>query len=411
MKHHYAFPPCASYDLEGTECWLEEMAQKGLRLRAEDPFFCGIAVFERSEPKETRYRLQAQTAQKGLFDDGFQEEEEEHTLCERYGWEYVGNRWQFSVYRTDDAQARELNTDPAIQSLTLRQVEKTARNQTWYWLLWLLLYPAATMRPGFFREWLHLGSLFFSLWLLVTIWILFRCWQRFRFLKRIRQQVQQTGSFRTGGWQQRGKRWRIGNFCCLGLVFVLVGLFLIRLSNGTLVFSDRRIPLSAVEETLPFPTLEGLLPEGITAVRTENDWLLSEGDGLAHWHDPLAQDIYSLQQTALLHLSDGRTFSGLLEVDDYHLSSPLLAKWLTWEIKNEPLRSYYTRKWYQQYPLPALPLEQAYAYHDSFPTVLLQDGNRVIRVMLVCFSETSEGLSLNVEQLAARLAEQVFDRT
>ena len=43
-KRAYRLAPCPAYDIEGTESWLEDMAEKGLVLSG-DGFFCRGGVF------------------------------------------------------------------------------------------------------------------------------------------------------------------------------------------------------------------------------------------------------------------------------------------------------------------------------------------------------------------------------
>ena len=45
------------------------MAAQGLRL-SRDGFFAGFAIFERGEPRQIRYRLEASSKKGGLFAEG-----------------------------------------------------------------------------------------------------------------------------------------------------------------------------------------------------------------------------------------------------------------------------------------------------------------------------------------------------
>ena len=48
-KRAYRLAPCPAYDIEGTESWLEDMAEKGLVLSG-DGFLPGWRVFGRLNP-------------------------------------------------------------------------------------------------------------------------------------------------------------------------------------------------------------------------------------------------------------------------------------------------------------------------------------------------------------------------
>ena len=55
-KTYYRLVPCPSYDVEGIESWLEDLAEEGLFL-TNDGFFCGFGFFHKEEPKKVKYRF------------------------------------------------------------------------------------------------------------------------------------------------------------------------------------------------------------------------------------------------------------------------------------------------------------------------------------------------------------------
>ena len=66
MKTVYRLPPCPSFDIEATESWLYDMSRKGLHLSGEG-FFAGVAIFDRGEPADIRYRLEAAPEDTGML--------------------------------------------------------------------------------------------------------------------------------------------------------------------------------------------------------------------------------------------------------------------------------------------------------------------------------------------------------
>jgi hypothetical protein len=74
IKYTHRIAPCPAYDVAGTEQWLTDMARRGLHL-APDGFALGIVSFERGEPREVRYRLEAIPKQ-GFFDDSDRPDDE-----------------------------------------------------------------------------------------------------------------------------------------------------------------------------------------------------------------------------------------------------------------------------------------------------------------------------------------------
>lgn len=389
--------------MEAMERWLEAMAAEGKHLSAQDPFFCGVATFERGTPKKVRYRLQVQPAQKSFLDDN-EPDSDELELFESFGWKYVGQRGAFHIYRTEDPEARELNTDPAIQALTLKRVEKDMRGRVFSLIFWMLVYPLASFsRGGLIRECIHVGTWFMLLLLLFCLREIYGAWKGFRFLKSVRRQIQQNGCVDTGeSWRKRGKNWRMGAGFGTLLIVVFCLIFLIRWSNGTLVYSDVAVPIESYTEEVPFPRLEEFVYEDRTVVSRKTDMPWRE-NSVARWRDLLARDAVKWEEDAILKLSDGSTFDGFMDVYYYEVRPAFLAKLLAWEIRHEALRSRYSRKWYTEYELPELPVDSAKAFYDIFPTVVLQKGNQVVRVQLVTFGESEEWTP---GELAKAFAEQ-----
>ena len=134
------FPPCPDYDIRGTEHWLEEMAAKGYRLCRGYAFQYGFAYFITEAPRKIRYRLVPIRKIRSTIADpsALQEEPDAETVKFHadFGWEYVTYRGQFWIFATEDPNAPELDTDPQVQAIALKTVEKRLRTH----LLALLFY-------------------------------------------------------------------------------------------------------------------------------------------------------------------------------------------------------------------------------------------------------------------------------
>ena len=120
MKSVYKLTPVSDYDIQGIESWLQDMALQGLYLKKYRPLFC---TFTPGPAKKTRYRLEP--CRRGLDDDL---PADMLDLYEEYGWEYVGdvNR-EMLIFSTQDEEATELHTDPAIQGERWKKLYKQAR--------------------------------------------------------------------------------------------------------------------------------------------------------------------------------------------------------------------------------------------------------------------------------------------
>ena len=123
MKSVYKLTPVSDYDIQGIESWLQDMALRGLYLKKYRPLFC---TFTPGAARKTRYRLEP--CRRTLDDDLPADMLE---LYEEYGWECVGdvNR-EMLIFSTQDENAPELHTDPAIQGERWEKLYKKARRAT-----------------------------------------------------------------------------------------------------------------------------------------------------------------------------------------------------------------------------------------------------------------------------------------
>lgn len=154
-KYTFRLPPCPSYDIEGMEAWLEDMAAEGLHL-ARDGFVLGFARFERAEPRKARYRLEA-AKPANFLTDAEEPDGEARKLSRAYGWEFVARRDRFYVYRSHHPDAREMNTDPAVHALALNVLRKRRYLITGL-LVSLIIVPALLFEFTFFRTAIQIGA-------------------------------------------------------------------------------------------------------------------------------------------------------------------------------------------------------------------------------------------------------------
>lgn len=124
MKSVYKLTPVSDYDIQGTESWLQDMALQGLYLKKYRPLFC---TFTPGPARKTRYRIEP--CRRAVDDDL---PSAMLDLYEEYGWECVGdiNR-EMLIFSTQDENAPELHTDPAIQGERWKKLYKKARTGTY----------------------------------------------------------------------------------------------------------------------------------------------------------------------------------------------------------------------------------------------------------------------------------------
>lgn len=141
-KERWLLVPCPDYDVAAMEAWLEQQAQRGLHLSAENGFFLGFACFEVGNPKRVRYRLDAIPKEK-VFADFPENKAAAIQLAQEMGWEFVTERREFLIYRCDDETLPELNTDPAVQAaVTQARAKYASRTGVFMFFYYLFIYPS-----------------------------------------------------------------------------------------------------------------------------------------------------------------------------------------------------------------------------------------------------------------------------
>lgn len=400
-KYAYRLPPVRSYDIPGMESWLEERARQGLHLTA-DGFFLGFAVMQKGEGRPSRYRLDARKP-RGIFSDSGEADPAQVELAEDFGWEYVCRYSYFDIYRTDDPNAPELHTDPALQALTLKRVEKELRfSLIWALVYWPLLYLA---RQGFFPllSAIAVGS-WFMLWLLVLAvdMILMPIVQIIR-LSRFRKLLR-SGEMppREDGWKRRRMRYLARKLLRSALLLGFVLCFLIRLGTNTLTHEEK-LPLSQLED-IPFATLSDCFPEG-SYLREEEE---QDPDSFSHnyftrWSCLLAPDALKLCEEGRVTLADGSRFSVVLYVDYYQVrygweAQPLARELMRYDKKNTG------KNHWAELEAPDADADLIFAYNAYFPTVVLQKGNQVLKAYFYAIPSNDGDAEFSLELLAQTLA-------
>lgn len=396
MKYSYRLSPCPSYAVADTECWLAEMAEKGLML-SENGFFGGIGVFERTEPKTVRYRLEAAPQSTSLFSDsGGLPEREQRDMMADEGWEYVCNRGEFYIYRASDPSAAEPNTDPAVQALTLSAVVKRRKSSLFTTVFYLIIYPFIVIKGGPVGLMLGAGSHYILLLMLLLIWSTLGSLRAYLSLRAMEKKLKR-GLPLPSGNIDRAKAGRrhglVALYCLLLIVFIAMS---VQRVNTRAISSEREVPLDSYTASLPFPELGELIGGEYVA----------DGygvDTVEEWDDLLARRCIKLFQSGTVRREDGGSYSAILRVEYYELKSRAAASLLVREIHRSD-RSWLNKKYYD--PADFAPPEGDYSavyYYLHQQILLLQKDNTVIRAYIAPLGETR----VPFEQWAKDMAEGI----
>ena len=373
-KYRHRYPPCPAYDVGCMEAWLEHMAAQGLHLDGASGFFAGLATFIQGQPATVKYRLEAVTKTSTIWDDSDAPTDEAVEMAQEMGWEYVCRLRNFDIYRTDDALAPELNTDPQLQAQSLKAVEKRMRGEAGTALFWWILYPLLrSFGPVLTAT--HIGAVL-TLWgwgllvgqLLLSLW-------RLGFLIRMRKALLRgERPRRPKDLKTAGRRYRLLHFAHVAAAIALVLIVLVRGMNGTLDYGEIRQPLAAFPGDAPFPTIADLTPE--TAVyEAEYFGFADDENTFALWAALPVERAILWEENARLTYADGQHFTGGLYVEYYEAKSEWIAKRLAKTLYARDRASWNV----ERIDLPDLGLDYAQGTDRVFNTVILRQGNKVLR--------------------------------
>ena len=226
----FRLPPCPPYDVEGTESWLEEMAARGWLLE-KDSVFLGFAGFEKAEPAPVRYRLEAAERNVNDWDDlsGAPDPEAEELNAD-FGWEYVARRGQFFIYRSLSAESPELHTDPRIQALAVKALEKRRTIRVLNILLVLGVHLfSVLLRKSLLLAAAEAGLPITLFTLLLTLWLLADAARELAHLGRLKKRLAAGEPLRHDADWRKGQSAYFGRRLARLLLFLLWLLLLLRL--------------------------------------------------------------------------------------------------------------------------------------------------------------------------------------
>ena len=364
-KSRWFLVPCPDYDVPAMESWLEEQALHGWYLTKDDGFFLGLACFVSGAPKRVRYRLDAIPKEKA-FAEFPENKAAAIELAQELGWEYVTERKEFLFYRCMDETLPELNTDPAVQALSLKRVQSALSGRIFNVCYFLFLYPFLNLSlrfPAVLLSVLTLGTLrFLGLFFIMAVLLIgaVRDWRR---LKKLRSHLRSGGRIEhTNGWHDEKTRCiaeKILHPILTAVWFALLLSFVVGRTDASVRVTDA--------STLPVPTLSAILQRPITPTDDRDTIRLEEASDLLA---PVINEI-----------SEGFG-SYICDTTYYELRTPWLAKWLAGDLWRYDHRKLFGKSAYEitEFPLPDLGADTAYSYYGRYygNRVIVQKGCKVV---------------------------------
>jgi len=317
-----------------------------------------------------RYRIDAAPQKSGILADGPGLTDEDIAMSADLGWEYVAARGQFVIYRSTDPEIPELHTDPLVQALAIQQIRRRERGSVGTCFFWVALYPLLNIRGEWLLQMLNAGTWFSIAGKLLLAWIFAGVLARAIHLRRLRKRLQRGETLDHGkSWKRRGMWYHVRRiaFAVCALVWLCFAV------HGLLATMDgaNKRPLSDWPDP-PFATMHDLAPE---AAYQQNDFF-DDLNTFESRRDPLAPVVAHWRENATLTLPDGSRISGGWNVDYYETVSP----WLAREVAREYLASARNGRHYEKLELSPPDADTFGAYIDTFPSVVIQRGNIIVRV-------------------------------
>lgn len=393
------FPPCPIYDTKKMENWLEDLALKGWQLKDISTFF-GYFSFQKAAPQRVHYRLEVVVKPQRLWDgDPKTPREEALALHEEFGWEFLLRHGEFFLYKSTELQPRELHTDPEVQALTLKMLNRRLLGNICSSVL-LAGFQIAFGIWGYpFNVFIVLGSLFVLAFLTVS---LFEFWKLMHAIHLIlRQRNALLGKVIPNAdtnWSTGARRYRV-----LQMTGTILSCFILIYFLGLYIDRKTETPLVDFTGGIPFITIDDLDPNGQAGSLQKID-----NGTCSQWSDPLFPVIIDYLDGGSVAKGSQRITGGLLEVQYCEAISPWIARSTAREFARFYDRQTFGSRSVEAHPLPQLDLDYAAGlYHETFGLlcVVLSEENRTVCAR---FTMDDESGPYTIENWAALMAENLL---
>lgn len=389
VKKRRLLEPCPAYDVERIESWLQDMAREGWVLEGDSAYWLGFFTFVKREPQDLRYRLEPKKERHSNFTNAPDQEEED--LYREYGWDFVTQFHYFYIYRTADPNARELNTDCAVQAAALKQIKRTTVsaliNQVIISIWWLPRWINEAFRMLVSFDWTVLPAFMAMLVTAVVIAV-----KDFLHIRKLRKQLNDNIPLdHNKPWRKHANLKRAGKIAVV-LLYTYVFISILVSCGSAMNRSYIHTPTEEFPGDPPFVTAADM-------GEFTKEKFLSDYNAYSEYSTTFAPTIIEWKEYGTIVTSDGRTLHGSLMIDYYETRSPWLARGLVDDFL-------YEHKKYDAFEIvtpPDIDVDCVVAYNNIYPVVLIQQDNIFIRAIISLEYEDQNAL----EEWALLMAEQL----
>lgn len=399
-KRVYRICPCNSWNIEAIQCWLEDMAAKGLFLE-KDGLHWKVFSFERKSPQKVKYRLDVAEKQKGRKDYENEVTSDEMELYRSMGWEYLVHYGDFNIYRSTQNDAPELNTEPETHAITIKLLKKKYRGSLLNAIVWTLinlLWGGSYLLYGFFAA-VSVNLFFilciygFIIWLIIIPLIKA---VRFRnFEKRLLSGDSITHSVE---WKKSAVITFVGRLSSVALwcgFAIAIGV-----QTGLINYSNW-LPHEEYVGDPPFATVIDMFLDA--NMLDKSDW--SDYGDYKIVENLLSKNIYWNESCDVSTLDEQKYFC-IVRLVYYETASDWIAKKLEKEYYAYD-SSGFRGKDFENIAMPYLGVDSTYVYNSNGSLyVLMREGNRLVRALVYVDNNKQNNWQLWAQAMAEKLKEQ-----
>lgn len=382
IKYVHRLCPCDPSDVEGIQSWLEDMAAEGLFLIA-DGVFCGVFSFERKSPRKAKYRLDVAQKRKPRFlDSGDELTDEELELYNSMGWEYLLRYGDFRVYRCEDRDAPELNTESETHAITIGLLKQQHRSSFIYAVLMALFwvfFAHSALRYGF-RIAASIGMIF----LLCVHGTILDAWvTNFLRLLRFRRYEKRLLAGDSLNHRVDWKKNAPLNYSTRTLPFLLsFGIAFGLLS--ALTHETTEIPNTAYPGVPPFATVADVFPGG--TITEDNAWL---DYGTFKTRETAVATSVEWNESCHVTTADGEHYFCILRLNYHETVSEWFARGLEEDYYVYDATRYRGKR-FEDLTAPVLGVDSIRVYNNyGTLCVLMREGTRVVHAVVTMDNKTN----------------------
>lgn len=359
--------PCAAYDVERIESWLQDMALEGW-LPEKDGTLFGLMTFRKDAPRNVRYRLQPREHNAGFADVP---DAEVQDICAEFGWEYVDSYGNFYIYRSTRPDAREMNSDLQVQAASLKAGKQGSRLTLILDVVLLSnVYTSASVMPLF--SLIHFGLAYYLAIFAALIWTGIDSFLQLRHLRRLQKMLKSNIPL------DHNKPWRPGAVWALTrkLMYTLVLVLMFGIMFGS---CSRRVDLDHINAAdypgqPPFITAANILPEG--EYRSKS--FLQNFNAYTESGTFFAPVIIDWKEYGEITLPDGTSYEGPLYVTYYVTRYPWVAEGLMKDLYHHAESD----RHFTALEAPEISVDEVLCYRNIYPAVLIRQGNVLIEATI-----------------------------